>query len=126
MCGDGEDAIPNVEIDPYMSLAERHKLGYVYSFHTDFYGVDYLVREIPRNMYFSGCDPNFKTLNDPAWFYEECTVEQKFTFPQVADPNGMIMVFTKQFRGIPLDKINTLSKNKRNVTREDSTKRTKI
>tara|TARA_B100000900_G_C20369061_1_gene629618 strand:+ start:384 stop:773 length:390 start_codon:yes stop_codon:yes gene_type:complete len=74
------DVIPTVAVDPYTSLASRYKLGYTYSFQTDFMtGEEYLVREVPiHSNYLRMRDPLYKDLNDPDFKGEEFSVNDSF------------------------------------------------
>ena len=78
-----------VHVDPYASLAYRHKLPYTYTFVTDFYGVEFLVREQPRSHYFNDPDPQFKSLTHPDWKGEEFQVGDVFPPNSIVTPISM-------------------------------------
>lgn len=94
------DVIPYVAVDPYSSLAAKHKLPYSYSFVTDFYGNEFVVREIPRRNFFKGPDPSFKPLSDPDWIGGEYEIGDVLPIDSIATPIGLSFFISKKMRGV--------------------------
>lgn len=96
---DGSD-IPTLDVDPYESLAFRNKLPYTYSFHTDFYGEQYMIREIPRNIFFTGPDPAYKPPEYCDWDVEEYEVGDKLHMDAIATPLSLSHRISTNLNGV--------------------------
>lgn len=95
-----ESDIPTLGVDPYESLAFRHKLPYTYSLHTDFYGEQYMIREIPRNIFFTGPDPAYKPPEKCDWDAEEYEVGDKLHMDAIATPISLSHCISTNLKGI--------------------------
>ena len=101
----GHESIPTfVDPDPYATLCTRHKLTYTYSFQTDFLtGEEYLVRNVPRNIFFTGPDPQFKSLDDPDWIGDEYSFEDILDASSIANRFNLESACLKKIRGARFD-----------------------
>lgn len=94
-----------MKVDPYVSLAKRFKLPYTYSWETDFFGELFLVREEPRNVFFSGPDPDFVSLDAKMFRQVEYDVGEELHLGAIATPDGVadFLRSSKVLRGIEID-----------------------
>lgn len=86
-----------ISVDPYFSLAVRHKLPYTYSFCTDFYGNEFMVREVPRDMYFKGPDPSYLPLCSDVFSGEEYEVGDEFPENSIVTPGNLLVRLKKTY-----------------------------
>lgn len=92
------DDIPTYVDDPYESLGTRHKLDYTYSFETVSGGGSFIVRDSPRNMFFSGPDPEYKPKEECDWDWAEYDVGDDLHENAIATPISLFRHFKKKMR----------------------------
>lgn len=66
----GDDCLTMYDLDPYTELQKRHKMPYSYTFES-VGGEDFLIRHLPRTIFFSGPDPQYVSLQSSEWTGEE-------------------------------------------------------
>ena len=87
-----------IDPDPYCQLRRRHKLPYTYSFETDFFGNEFLVRLCPRNLFFNFADPDFLATDEKnieLWRGAEFEVDEKPPEQSIATKYNILDAFRK-------------------------------
>jgi len=102
----GFDNVPCILVDPYTSLAHRHKLDYSYSFALcPLTNEEYIVREIPSNKFKKKPDPLYIPLNSQDWIGEEYTIDDVYPPKSIMTPKSLQK--SRKLKGYSWDDVST-------------------
>jgi hypothetical protein len=83
--------------DPYVLLAQRHKVDYTYSLEKNENGVDFLVRKEGKTRFIRRADPTYKTLEIDNWSFREYNVDDELEEEAIVGKEQLLENFKTKF-----------------------------